>query len=512
MFGTLTQRRNIMNQNPNGRCIAGAALIVFTLAFLWLQLPELLAGVRGDPLSSLRLIAQPSSEWANTSDWRGLLFIYEGRGLWWLMHACCPGIDSYLNDFLPMFSCRLGVNPAMLGELGGHGITYSMVFLVYSIWGFYTAVCYVLFCLLIYSMRKDVWKMLLFLSFLIISFAFIRHFHYALFYKYLDGLFYPLAISALIGAYFCISAQGKRKYAWFLFVLICLFHCVGYRRMAIFTLPVFCYWLMPVVYSPKKWMLRAFSACVLGGLFGLSTLSLIQRLPSVHAHKAIIMMYSDLYMTGILSGNWEHFKQLEKEGGISGVHNHKSSAQLIPLGQLYFGAHLTKGDTDENWQQFVRTYCRFVCRYPRAYVCSRVISMLQFYCNFHVPNICRKAVAALCPEATLSQTSWSAEPCNLHDSGGKYEKVYLFAASLLTLCFLMWRRAHLDEEMRQFVFFALVGGAYSLSFMLVVPTPDARYHSFPVMAQCLFLSYVAARAINNIIQRMLNIGSVTPEC
>lgn len=481
-----------MNPSKNHLLPFFIAVFIFTLAFIWLEIPEILSVAEDDSCAILHNIVQPFSIWSQTSDWWSLLFTYEGRILWKLLHWIFPAVDSFISDQTIALGNYQWVNETVINNQAIKGATYSMIFFNYAMWVVVTCLLYGMFCLLLHSMRKQTATLFVFLAFLVISFVFIRHYNYALFHKYLDGFFYAFILSAIIGVRLCLASQGKKRLFWFIFVLFCLFHSIGYREMSILTLPLFFFALTPVFSHAKKFIYRAAVALASACVFCVSTQYLISLLPSFHKHKGVVMLYSDMSIAAILSGDWDSFQQTCKEAGIHDRRNIESRDKAITLSQIYYGPTLNS-DTNESWNRFLQAYINYTSKHPKEMLLSRTISLIQFYSNFHVPQFVRKTVSELCPKAQLSERMWNIKPVKIHDTGGSYEKIYLFATSVIMLLFLFKKRRCLDADMRFFIFISLVGFAYSSGFWVFIPTPDARYHAFPVMAQCLFLSYLAAR-------------------
>lgn len=449
-----------MKQNNGKDYILYIFLLLFTLAFCWLEYPEALAEPRSDAVTAMRWIASSSV----TSDWHELLFVYEGRVLRQIAK-------------LPFFHMDLEF------------VKYLMIFMWYVV----TIMLYCMLCLLFLSMKKHRGTLFVFIVFFISSFAFIRHHNYALFHKYIDGYFYPFIISALIGVRFALASTGKKRFAWFIFVLFCLFHCVGYRRVAYILLPAFFYILTPLLIKAKGFFPRIFTALACSCCFGISTILLFRCIPAIHEHPTTIMMYSDMTNAKLLSEDKEAFQTLLKNVHVTGHVNEKNKITYDTFHQ-WFCIHFIKPDTEENWNSFVKTYIDCVRNHPKEMFVGRVISLVQFYSNMHVPMFIRKAITSYCPQAQLDEKVWAARMwMDSVGSGGKYEKIYLFFLSACVLVLSFFRRNRLDANTRFFIFVSLVGFLYSMGYWIVTPTPDARYHAFTVMAQCMFLSYMAAK-------------------
>lgn len=482
-----------MNQSKYHNLPFYFIIFIFTLAFGWLELPELVAGIKSDSIAILSLIGKSPDSWAQTSDWHELLFVYEGRCLLQALMFLFPNIEAFMSEYVLSIALACGIKKQMIDELANYDITFTMVFLMYAMWGLAVFVMYVMLCNLFLSMKKNQCRLFFFLFFVLLSFVFIRHYNYARFYKYLDGFFCSYFVSAVIGVRMCYLSKGKKRLFWLLAVLFCLFHCLGYRRVAILSLPIVFYGVMPIIFRVKTVFRRVLAACACSLCFGAGSLYAISLFPATHAHSAVVMMYSDMTMTGLLSGDWDSLQTQFRKEGYYGIRNVRKDHPNVTLSQIYTGFKLPKPDSQEQWNRFVRMYIEYAMKYPKEMALSKMVSLIQFYSNFHVPQFVRNFVESVCPKAQLVEKHWNVKPVQMHDTGGSYEKVYLFliAGSLLVVLFRY--RKHLDAEMRFFAFWSLVGFTYSLSFWPVTPTPDARYHAFPVFAQCMFLSYMAAR-------------------
>lgn len=493
-----------MKQNNHKNTLIFFVIAIFTLAFCWLESLELLAGVRGDAIPILWQIVQPPDTWSQTSDWHELLFIYEGRCLWQSLIFLFPNVDLFMSEHVLPIALFCGVKQQMIDELADHNITFGMVFLIYTMWASVTLMMFIMLCNLFITMKKNLIALTFFCFFVLISFAFIRLYHYALFGKYLDGFFYPFIISALIGIRLCYLSKGKKRLFWLLFVLFCVFHCMGYRRVAILSLPVIFYGLVPLLFGIKKRLYRLLTASACAFCFGFASLYAINLLPSTHKHSAVIMMYSDMSIAGLLSGDWDSLQTTFKENGYYGPRAVDKSHPNVKLSQLYTGFRLPAPDSQEQWENFLNTYIDYTRKYPKEMFLGKMISIMQFYTNFHIPRFIKRFVEKSCPNAQLEEKHWDISTANLSDNGGSYEKIYLFGIAGAILMFLSYCHKHLDGEMRFFAFVSVVGFAYSFSYWPVTPTPDPRYHSFPVLAQCFFLSYVLARVCAYCYDRLRN--------
>ncbi len=466
-------------------------LFIFTLSFGCLEFTELTAYPCGDAVNAYVLISQSPSMWPYTDSWHELLFIYEGRCLYQIVIYLFPHVEEYLHYYTQMIMPHFGVNQAVMDKIATLNMT--SVSLIYLMWLSLTLMLYFMLCLLFRSMKHKKGTLFLFLVFLSLSFCYINYFGYAVFYKYIDGFFYPFVISAIIGIYFVLINAEKKRILWLVFVLFCLFHCVSYRRVAILSLPFFFYFMAPVFIGSKKTMRRAVTSLIAATVFGLGTLTLTRHLPSCPAYPATTMMYSDMSMAGILSGNWESFRDACRKGKIRGTRDTELTDKEVYLSQLYNGGVLVEPSSQENWNCFLQTYIDYICSHPKEMVLGRIISLIQFYSNGNVPNFVKEIISSQCPKAALNDKLWGVHNHTPQNAWGGYEKIYLFCISAIALICLICNINRLDFEFRFFIFLSVMGFVYSLSYWVVTPTPDARFHAFPVFAQCMFLSYLSAR-------------------
>lgn len=490
-----------MNQNTNGTFTKYLVLFAFTLAFVWLHFPELTVGPRCDSLMIAKEINLPISEWSKTTDHHEPLFLYEARFLWQIVHHLFPQSHTLVSVLAK--SC--GANPDLVDKIGKSALlSRSSYQLVYIIWFGTTLMMYTMMCSLICSMMRRVRIACFFIGFLALSFIFIRNYNYALFYKYLDSYFYAHIISAVIGVRFFLESQEKKRYLWLGFILFCLFHCVGYRRVAILTLPLFFYGITSAYTKLRNIKIRIATSFFLAVVFALGSKGLTALLPTQHTHSASVMLYSDMHIASLLSGDKETFHQICDDVGISGDNIEHVHHTQETIHQSYYLLR-EKADTEENWNKLLFAYADYFKKHPKEMLLGRVISITQFYSNYCVPDFEKKWILSCCPEAKLSENSWKATHINLFETGGRYEKVYLFSIAAVLLTFILFKYRLLDAEMRFFVFVSILGFVYSLSYCLVVvPTPDPRFHAFPVFAQCMFLSYVAARCCDFALRGIKN--------
>lgn len=491
-----------MKQNNGVDYTYYVCIFFFTLAFAWLEWPEVIAGLQNDPVCILQEIDKPKALWPQTSDWHELLFIYEGRVLLHVLNSCVPNLDCFLSDCVSNLNVNSLFSQHLIDKFAKSNITYRMIFLIYIMWGCVTLMLYTMLCLLFKSLKCKKITFVIFILNFLLSFVFIRHYHYALFYKYLDGFFFSFVISGLIGVRLCYLSKGYKRFFWLLFVLICLFHCLGYRRVALISMPVVFYALVYIFFNKRNFLFKVFLSLSCALFFSLGFNFLISLLPSSHKHSAVIMLYSDMSIAAQLSGDWKTFQEISQNVGINTLSDVKDHTS-VPLAQRYSGVKLPPPDSKEQWYRFLDEYIGFACRHPKEIVLGKIISLTQFYSNFHVPEFEQNFISAMCPKFRSSEKSWSARPVSIHDSGGRYEKIYLYSISAVLLISLLLKWQHVDHELRFFTFVSLVGMVYSLSYWPITPTPDARYHSFPVFAQCMFLSYVVARVISHIYFKLI---------
>lgn len=468
-----------MSLNDMGRVrIFAFTLIILAFSFLVLSDIFSLSGDAG--WMYMVEVSKHYDSWHTTKDWSSLLFIYETRCLNELLYVVFPHLDAWLKEIShnpdfghtyvprlvdslhPFFAIQM-IHAITLFLFGGVLCCWVKDLLMTHRYGVFIVIC--LACGLV--LMKE-----------------LQYFH---FLKYLDSYFTYMLLSACIALRWLKKGDRINKKI-LIFIVLCIFHCICYRKNAICILPVFAF-LSAYYYFPATRLRNVvlFATCASAILLG-GGAALNATLPSQRSYPQSVMMFSTLKNVAILTGNHHILQEVREEAGVTFIKGEEPSAHVIS--PLHFAEGVYEMN-EENWNRFSSLYVHYMQTYPMEFALERVAVIVQFYANGYLPMPVRRWISFLNPSGSVhaDDSCWNHKEQSRYCSAVAYDKVCIYGVLLFLLAYAYIRKLDKESEWTMLgVVIGLVGLAYSLSFWIVTPTPDTRYHSFSVFAACMAIS------------------------
>lgn len=448
--------------NPNKRSSA----LLFLAWFLFLALPlgiALLHDVQTFSDDANRYASHIRSE--IVSDWHSVLFVYEG---------------IFIRRFLCLF----------LPEVKGT--------LVLRVWWVISWAA-ILVCPLIWLKKGfSVSKKYLFqapLFFLGVLFLYLHK--YLWFRYYLDLYFFAVVIVTLTATLFLSDRRGWVRNIAAILILLGLIHMPAFRRNAVLLMPLITLFAMVKLWpsmrlGSKLGISVAFSAAVY-----LLSAAFVSLLP-VHSHQwpATPMVVSDLKNAAILENRLQREVDFLKTCHLEiyDRREHYGRDASHTLGPETFTVDICPPN-EEEWKALVEHYLQAWKENSKAMVFSRLVQSVQFVNNGKVPTPIQAVVEHIFPDIKKQEMTWCWMPWGAKKQP-QYGYVRWVTYTLVLLCLsFSWFQLRKkrgakkeDEYMQGMTMLALTGVVYVLSFFVVVPTPDNRYHTLSLFLSFWYLS------------------------
>ena len=282
---------------------------------------------------------------------------------------------------------------------------------------------------------------------------------------------------------YCNSGTKRKRLAWLVIVMIVLLHLVSYRKNAALFVPVLMAFLL---YSAERfrmlsWGKKLITWCasvVMVLLVAFSGTDVI--LPVKKGHPLMPMMESDVRIASILRGELDEFR---KQGFIS-ITGEKAERSITAF---WYGGSKAKAE----WKAYRDIYVEEWKSHPETMMAAAIIQRIQFYCGGHSFSFLKEAVESRYPIVKHNPKAWEICVPQVHDSPS-WRLLWICMAPLhALLVYALWSKKRLSST----VCIICVGAAvmavlYACSYMIVVPTPDARY-----LAPSYMLALVAASVL-----------------
>lgn len=434
-------------------------------------------------------VAKHCDNWGSTKDWSSLLFVYETRMLNEALRVIFPSLDGCLK--------AITHNPDF-----GHSFVPRLADSLHAFFAIQLihAISLFIFVFVLGRMVKELLHSHPHGVFIVVCLAvgvgmlrFLQYFHFC---KDLDSYFTYLLLSACIALRWLKNGEKISKKTLF-FVAACLLHCICYRKNAICILPVFsflvAYYYFPSLSRIKLVFLPIIVSCV---FIGISS-AVNAMLPSQKTYPQNVMMFSTLKNMAILTGDQNILSRLQNEADITFLAGGEKNAHVFCPLHFADGAYEMNA---EKWTKFLELYVNYLKVYPREFVIEKIVTIVQFYTNGYIPIPVRRCASYLNPSASVrpDDSCWNHEEALLFCSRYRYDKWCIFTGLLFLLGYVFIRRLDRESEWTKIgVISGLVGIAYSLSFWIVTPTPNTRYHSLSVFAACMSISLLLPLLLSN---------------
>lgn len=295
---------------------------------------------------------------------------------------------------------------------------------------------------------------------------------------YFMCLLWPM-LAALVE--YCNSETKRKRLAWLVVVLIVLLHLVSYRKNAALLVPVL---MACLLYGAERFRMLSWSKKFVA--WGISVVMVLfvafsgvdVILPVKKGHPLIPMMESDVRIASILRGEQDEFR---KQGCIS-ITGEKAERSITAFWY---------GKTKCEWNALKNIYIGEWRTHPETMMAAAIIQRVQFYCGGHSFQFLKQAVESRYPIVKHNPKAWEICVPQVHDLPS-WRLLWICMAPLhALLVYALWSKKRLSST----VCIICVGAAvmavlYACSYMIVVPTPDARY-----LAPSYMLALVAASVL-----------------
>lgn len=299
--------------------------------------------------------------------------------------------------------------------------------------------------------------------------------------------YYFTCILWCLFAAMCAHFQsGKARFRLFclVFIFIILLHLVSYRRNFALSVPFVLGWLFYTTnwFREMKWK-KQFAVCmaVTFALVSFSMTWVDVLFPVEKRHPLRPMMESDIRIAAVLRGEQDPYRLrglMQSEG--------KPEERCI---SAYWVA-----PPESMWKESLAIYVDEWKRNPETMSAAAIIQRIQFYSGGYSFPFLKDAVESRFPAVRRNENAWNTIAPTVQSPLKR-----LFWLCMAPICavlgFVCWRREIVSPEICAAVIIAgSLSTLYSLSYLVVTPTPDARYLA-PAHMMSLFSLSVLSFAI-----------------
>lgn len=267
-------------------------------------------------------------------------------------------------------------------------------------------------------------------------------------------------------------------------IFLLLLHLVSYRKNFALSVPFVLGWLFYTMnwFREMKWK-KQFAVCmaVTFALVSFSMTWVDVLFPVEKRHPLRPMMESDIRIAAVLRGEQDPYRLrglMQSEG--------KPEERCI---SAYWVA-----PPESMWKESLAIYVDEWKRNPETMSAAAIIQRIQFYSGGHSFPFLKDAVESRFPAVRRNENAWNTIAPTVQSPLKR-----LFWLCMAPICvvlgFVCWRREIVSPEICAAVIIAgSLSTLYSLSYLLVTPTPDARYLA-PAHMMSLFSLSVQSFAI-----------------
>lgn len=262
--------------------------------------------------------------------------------------------------------------------------------------------------------------------------------------------------------------NSELKGVWLVVVVIVLLHLVSYRKNAAVFVPVLmgCLLYSAEWFRMHSWGKKLIAWCVSVVVVLLVAFSGVDViLPVKKAHPMIPMMESDVRINSILRGEQDEFRKQ----GFFPITGEKAERSITAF--WYVGSK-----AKAEWKAYRDIYVEEWKSHPETMMAAAIIQRIQFYCGGHSFSFLKEAVEARYPIVKNNPKAWEAWGPLVHDSPCRR----LIWICMAPFCALLAHALRRKKCLSVTVYISCAAAAgmavlYACSYMIVVPTPDARY-------------------------------------
>lgn len=282
-----------------------------------------------------------------------------------------------------------------------------------------------------------------------------------------------------------VSIKWK-KYLLLIGLFILLVHMAAIRRNAIVLVPFLVYPLINYEWKDKFKLFYRFAVILLFSCavyFSSNTL-LSSFLPVKKSYPTCVMLSSEMRMASILRGEVDssdnpYIKDVYRNQ-YTLIQDSSCSGGKLVLSQYYDIPDAFSRDETLLWNSIKNRYIHEWINHPQDMIVVRIIQSVQLLYGAQTPDFIKEWVCMLYPEVRKNPDAWSFR------EGRAWSTTHMAIVRLLIVCIggliacILWRKGRNKLEQKDYVYIfsqmcGMSGVLYLMSFLIVTPSPDARY-------------------------------------
>ena len=319
-------------------------------------------------------------------------------------------------------------------------------------------------------------------------------FRYTFFFYYIDYFFLCWLLLCITSI---IYINGKNRKFWSLLFVLSALHVALYRANAIVLIPVLSYWFIHSFSKLCSFRLRAGLAATLTVLLLGCSCFVKEVLPARKCSPTAVLIASELRNKSLLVG------EIEKE--LTNLR--RSDMQYwyqidTPYNNAFFsdyGMTYLHGPTypfpEDKWSNLIERYKDNWVNCTEEMLTVRCILTTQFFTNGYTPVWLRKIIEEKYPEVRKNIHSWTFEPDYFAETGRERPFIYLIFLFVMMYLFLtansLKKRGMESGVIPVLLGLGSVAIVYTTSFLILIPSPDNRYHAPSMYIIAFVLSIVS---------------------
>lgn len=309
----------------------------------------------------------------------------------------------------------------------------------------------------------------------------------------LDYFFCAVLFSSLsISIYLREVRNKKKKILLSVALLVFLILAVSFRRNGVLLLPFILLYSYPAL-SKKLGRVKigalalVLSCCI----YVLPHYALKILVPVIHEYPLAPMMASDMMIASSLGGVSPQnanavVSKLQYDGEIYSLMTYK------PFHKLTLETNISRNKDDEKnldkeWILVRDNYIAEWGAHPKEMMGAKILQMMYFYTGGYVPKCLRNIFDLVYPEQMQQNIRWRR--CGI-TMGKLYSCMVALVLGLICSggAAITLLKGFPKEMMlrREILYMVSIGLVYSLSFMLITPTPSIRYVSASMLINSVY--------------------------
>lgn len=395
-------------------------------------------------------------------DWHSATFMFEGRMLYCLLHDV---IGLPMTAHTVLITTAIGMGLALIAALS---------------------------VLLHWLMRRHT----MFAVFALVTWIFILLFKGLIFMGF--GLdFYHMCASVICTVallYLKHPRKGIRVLAQAAFWLM-LLHIPEFRKNAILTIPFYLFAWCSIMYRPWSTWRTAGMSVFLSCLVGLLLMCIPKIIPGVKiTHPQFVMMSCDMRIAALCRGEGDQeiahqrdrYKIRHSLGSTEDNWDVRANYVMLVRED---SKPINDAIADFDWRSFKEDYCRAWYEHPASMLSARAIQSFNFFTQDYTPKWLQNWWNERWPALAEGRDAWSMTNSASSSTLLRNILMLILAAMLVYSVLRFWRHRFMSAPEKLALFLGAISWIYILSFLVVVPTSDKRYH-VPSALLCLMSLFI----------------------